>query len=60
MMTFVSAGKTGAAERLLNANERYIDHASDANVAMSRIIGIPFCRALQDFAGGAGIDSADS
>jgi tetratricopeptide (TPR) repeat protein len=52
MMTFVSAGKTGAAERLLNANERYIDHASDANVAMSRIIGIPFCRALQDFAGG--------
>ena len=31
---------------------RYVDYANDANVAMSRTIGIPFCRALQDFAEG--------
>lgn len=52
MMTFVSDRRDDAARRLLNANERYIDHASDANAAMSRIIGIPFCRALQAFARG--------
>ncbi len=50
MMTFVADGRGEAAARLLNANERYLDHASDANVAMSRIIGMPFCRALQAFA----------
>ncbi|MCZ4282720.1 tetratricopeptide repeat protein [Kiloniella laminariae] len=49
MMTFVSDGRTEAAQRLLNANERYIGHATDANVAMSREIGLPFCLALQDF-----------
>ncbi len=52
MMTFVSAGRNDVAERLLHANARYVDHDNDANVAMSRIIGIPFCRALQDFASG--------
>ena len=50
MMAFVAAGRTTAASELLNANERYVDHASDANVAMSRIMGLPFCRALQAFA----------
>ncbi|GAB5466975.1 MAG: tetratricopeptide repeat protein [Rhodospirillales bacterium] len=50
MMCFVSAGKQDAAERLLNANERYCEHANDANVAMSREMGLPFLRALQDFA----------
>ncbi len=49
MMSFVSAGRQQAAQRMLNANERYCEHASDANVAMSREIGIPFLRALQDF-----------
>ncbi len=49
MMSFVSANRREAAESLFNANERYLDHASDANVAMSREIGLPFCRALQDF-----------
>ena len=34
----------------MNANERYCEHASDANVAMSREIGIPFLKALQAFA----------
>ncbi|RMD63595.1 MAG: tetratricopeptide repeat protein [Alphaproteobacteria bacterium] len=52
MMTFVADGRTEAAERLLNANERYVAHAGDANVAMSRIIGLPFCRALQAFGKG--------
>ncbi len=52
MMTFVSDNRTQAASRLLNANERYVDHATDANAAMSRIIGLPFSRALQAFAAG--------
>jgi tetratricopeptide (TPR) repeat protein len=52
MMAFVGDHRTEAAEKLLNTNERYVDHAGDANVAMSRTIGIPFCRALQDFAQG--------
>ncbi len=52
MMSFVAANRKDAAEALLTANERYCDHASDANVAMSREIGIPFCRALQDFQDG--------
>ncbi len=50
MMAFVADGRDDVAARLLNTNERYVGHASDANVAMSRIIGIPFCRALQAFA----------
>ncbi len=50
MMCFVSAGRQQAAQRLLNANERYCAHANDANVAMSREIGVPFLKALQDFA----------
>ncbi len=49
MMSFVSAGRQKEAQRMLNANERYCEHASDANVAMSREMGIPFLRALQDF-----------
>ena len=52
MMAFVGDNRREAAETLLNANERYVDHANDANVAMSRTIGLPFCRALQDFAEG--------
>lgn len=50
MMAFVADGRHDAAERLLTANGRYCAHASDANVAMSRTIGLPFCRALQAFA----------
>ncbi len=49
MMTFVSDGRTEAQKALLSANERYVQNASDANVAMSREIGIPFCLAMQDF-----------
>ncbi len=49
MMSFVSDDRTEAAQKLLTANERYIHHATDANTAMSREIGLPFCQALQDF-----------
>ena len=50
MMTFAADHRTDAAKRLLNANARYCEHASDANVAMSRDMGMPFCHALQAFA----------
>jgi len=52
MMSFVSDNRTQAAARLLNANARYLNHATDANVAMSREMGLPFCLALKDFADG--------
>ena len=49
MMAFVAANRTDAQEQLLSANERYVENASDANVAMSREIGLPFCLAIQEF-----------
>jgi tetratricopeptide (TPR) repeat protein len=49
MMTFVSDGRVEAQDKLLSANERYLESASDANVAMSREIGMPFCLAMRDF-----------
>lgn len=49
MMTFVADDRKEAQQALLSANERYVEKASDANVAMSREIGIPFCLAMQDF-----------
>ena len=49
MMTFVSDGRVEAQQKLLSANERYLESASDANVAMSREIGMPFCLAMRDF-----------
>lgn len=53
MMTFVSDNRLGAQQKLLSANERYLVSASDANVAMSREIGMPFCLAMQHFHNGA-------
>ncbi len=52
MMAFVADNRRDAAETLINANARYVENASDANVAMSRDMGLPFCLALQDFANG--------
>ncbi len=49
MMTFVSDGREDAQAKLLSANERYLQSASDANTAMTREIGLPFCLAMQDF-----------
>ncbi len=59
MMTFVADGRHQAAEAVLNATERYVNQADDSNVAMTRIIGLPFCRALQAFARGAYGDAVD-
>ena len=52
MMAFVADGRENEAGLVLNAAERYVQRASDANVAMTRVIGLPFCRALQAFAKG--------
>ena len=49
MMAYCAAGDCESQKRLLNANERYLEHASDANAAMSREIGMPFCLAIRDF-----------
>lgn len=49
MLTFVSDDRIDAQKALLSANERYLESASDANVAMSREIGLPFCMAMQHF-----------
>jgi len=49
MLTFVSDDRIDAQNKLLSANERYLESASDANVAMSREIGMPFCLAMRDF-----------
>jgi hypothetical protein len=45
----VSDDRVDAQQALLSANERYLENASDANVAMSREIGLPFCLAMQHF-----------
>ncbi len=49
MMTFVSDNRTEAQQALLSTNERYLEESSDANAAMSREIGLPFCLAMRDF-----------
>ncbi len=49
MMSFVSDNRVDAQKKLLSANERYLENASDANAAMSREIGLPFCLAIRDF-----------
>ncbi len=59
MMTFVAEGRDEAAERVLNAVERYTQQANDANVAMTREIGLPFCHALRSFARGDYDDAVD-
>jgi Flp pilus assembly protein TadD len=52
MLTFVSDNRIEAQDKLLSANERYLESASDANAAMSREIGMPFCLAMRDFKAG--------
>ncbi len=51
-MMRTEAWRAEATEAVLNATERYVQHATDANVGMTRTIGLPFCRALQAFAAG--------
>lgn len=52
MMAFVADGRDDLAHTLLTANERYVNTETDANVAMTREVGLPFCRALQAFSKG--------
>ena len=60
MMTFVADDRKAAAEAVLNANERYVKGANDANVGMTREIGLPFCRALAAFAEARYGDAVDA
>lgn len=52
MMTFVADGRDDLAERVLTAAERHVRRGHDDNVAMTREVGLPFCRAQQAFAEG--------
>ncbi len=49
MMTFASDNRFDAQRALLVSNERYLERAHGDNVEMCRTIGLPFCRAIQDF-----------
>lgn len=52
MMTFVADDRMDLANKVLNANERYVSTENDCNVAMTREVGLPFCRAICAFAKG--------
>lgn len=52
MMAFAGAGRRDWAERLLRAQERRIACAAGANYDMTRLVGLPACRALAAFARG--------
>ena len=52
MMTFVADGRHDLADRVLSANERHVQRGRDDNVAMTREVGLPFCRAQHAFARG--------
>lgn len=59
MMTFAADNRREAIEAVMNANERYLDDANDANVAMTRIVGMPFSRAIVAFCEGRYGDVVD-
>ncbi len=59
MMTFVADGRSDVAEQVLHANERHVHRGEDENVAMTREVGLPFCRALQAFGSGDYDEAAD-
>ena len=52
MMAFVGAGRWSAADRLLRAQERRLARAAGANYDMTRLVGLPACRALDAFGRG--------
>ncbi|MDE0808056.1 MAG: tetratricopeptide repeat protein [Alphaproteobacteria bacterium] len=52
MIAFAADNRRDAIETVMNANERYLDDANDANVAMTRIVGMPFSRAIVAFCEG--------
>ncbi len=49
MMTFVGDDRHDAQETLLLANDRHAQTGRDTNAMMIAEVGLPFCRALQDF-----------
>ena len=49
MMAFVAAGRRDCAERLLAAQERRVRRLGGANRDMTRLVGLPACRALAAF-----------
>ena len=52
MMTFVADQRDDLAGEVLSAAERHVQRGQDDNVAMTREVGLPFCRAQQAFAKG--------
>ena len=53
MMAFVGAGRWDCAERLLAAQARHVERSSGAsNEDMTRLVGLPACRALAAFGRG--------
>ncbi|MGD9538667.1 MAG: tetratricopeptide repeat protein [Alphaproteobacteria bacterium] len=52
MMCFVGAGRDADAERLLRAQERYIQTSAGTNAMMTRDVGLPVCRALRAYGAG--------
>ncbi|HVL34071.1 MAG TPA: tetratricopeptide repeat protein, partial [Burkholderiales bacterium] len=52
MMAFAGAGRWDCAARLLAAQERHIAGAWTSNYAMTRLVGLPACRAIAAYARG--------
>jgi tetratricopeptide (TPR) repeat protein len=52
MMTFAADARGDLMAKVLDANERYVHSQGDSNVAMTREVGLPFCRAIAAFAKG--------
>ena len=52
MMAFVAAERWDWAQRLLDAQQRRLDHVWGANHDMTRLVGFPACRALAAFGRG--------
>jgi tetratricopeptide (TPR) repeat protein len=52
MMAFVGGERPDCAERLLAAQERRLERRSGANHDMTRLVGLPACRALAAFGRG--------
>jgi hypothetical protein len=50
MMAFAGAGRWDWAERLLRAQERRVARGAGANADMTRLVGLPACKALAAFA----------
>lgn len=59
MMAFAGAGRWDLAARLLAAQERLVASRRGANYDMTRLVGLPACRAIAAF-GGGDMDAAEA